>query len=80
MVTKRARHRGSRQKVSRGPSAGTAVIWPKGARALIGISGPTLWRWERDGKLPPRDVVVAGRAIGWRPETLDAALRSPAAS
>ncbi len=80
MKTKRARHKGSGRKVRRGPSAGTLVIWPKGVRERIGISAPTLWRWERDGKLPARDVFVDGKAIGWKPETLAAALCAPAAS
>lgn len=29
----------------------------------------TIWRWERDGKLPPHDVVVAGHK-GWRLATI----------
>ncbi len=56
-------------------TAGTACIWPRGLRDRYGISGPTLWRWERSGKLPARDVFVGGRAIGWRPQTIERAER-----
>jgi len=54
------------------PIQGTAVVWPKGVEQRYGISEPTRWRWERDGKLPRRDVSVGGRT-GWKPETLAAA-------
>ena len=39
------------------------------------MSAPTLWRWERAGKLPSRDVFIGGRAVGWRPATIDQAER-----
>ena len=42
---------------------------------LRAFSAPTLWRWERDGKLPDRDVFVGGRAVGWKPETIEFAER-----
>jgi predicted DNA-binding transcriptional regulator AlpA len=59
----------------RSRTAGTVCVWPAGVQARYGISLPTRWRWEKDGKLPPRDVFVGGVAIGWRPETLEAAER-----
>ncbi len=62
-------HRTSRR------SAGTACVWPKGVEQRYGISAPTRWRWERQGLLPPRDVYIGGRAVGWRPETLEVADR-----
>ena len=52
-------------------TSGTAVVWPSGVEQRYGISGPTRWRWERAGKLPPRDVYIGGVAVGWRPATLD---------
>lgn len=57
---------------------GKAVIWPRGVEQRYGISPPTRWRWERAGKLPPRDVFIGGYS-GWRPETLEAAERGEAA-
>lgn len=55
---------------------GTAVVWALGGIcARYGVSKPTAHRWEAAGWLPPRDVFVGNRAIGWRPETLDAADR-----
>ena len=54
---------------------GTRCIWPRGLRDRYGVSAPTLWRWERAGKLPKRDVFLGGRPIGWRPETIERAER-----
>ena len=56
------------------------LVWPSELERRYGISNPTRWRWERDGKLPPRDVKVGGRFVGWRPETLDAAERGTGAA
>jgi predicted DNA-binding transcriptional regulator AlpA len=52
---------------------GTHCVWPAGVCQRYDISIPTRWRWERDGKLPPRDVSIGGIKVGWRPGTLDAA-------
>jgi len=57
----------------RARTAGSGCIWPRGLRDRYGISGPTLWRWERAGKLPRRDVHIGGRAVGWRPDTIERA-------
>jgi len=60
-------------KRSRGaPIRGSAVIWPSGIEERYGISSITRWRWERAGKLPPRDVHIGGRS-GWKPTTIEAA-------
>lgn len=48
------------------------ALWPKCLERRYGISSPTRWRWERDRKLPPRDVNIGGKT-GWRPETIEAA-------
>lgn len=55
------------------PIGGTSVTWPAGLRAQLGISAPTLWRWERNGLVPKRDVFIGGRS-GWKPETIAEAL------
>lgn len=57
----------------RGPTRGTGVVWPQGVQERYGINITTRWRWEHEGRLPPRDVFVGGKAIGWKPSTLDAA-------
>jgi hypothetical protein len=70
------------KKRPRGPKtprlAGTRCVWPSGVQARYGISLQTRWRWEREGKLPPRDVFVDGEPVGWQPETLEAADRGAA--
>jgi hypothetical protein len=60
-------------------TAGTHCVWPSGIEQRYGIKAVTRWRWERDRKLPMRDVFVDGVAVGWRPETLEAAERGSAA-
>jgi hypothetical protein len=56
------------------PIKGTRVVWPAGLRERYGVSGVTIWRWLRDGKLPAPDVHVGGRS-GWSPELLAEAER-----
>jgi predicted DNA-binding transcriptional regulator AlpA len=65
----------SNRKGSRGRTAGTAIIWPGGILDRYGISWTTLWHWEKAGKLPKRDVHVGGRAVGWKPATIERAER-----
>ncbi len=66
-------HRTSKKhRVKRALTVGNAVVWPRGAEERYGISPPTRWRWEKSGRLPPRDVNLGGKT-GWRPETLEAA-------
>lgn len=58
-------------KPKRAPREGSAVVWPKGVEERYGISACTRWRWEREGKLPARDVSIGGKT-GWKPSTLPA--------
>lgn len=55
--------------------AGARCVWPRGVANRFGVTTVTVWRWERSGRLPARDVYLGGRAVGWRPETLEAAER-----
>ena len=55
-----------------------AVIQPSELEQRYDISRPTRWKWEKAGRLPPRDVFIGGRAIGWKPETIESAERGPA--
>ena len=69
-----------RARKKRGPSrallCGTAVVYPAGMRKLLGISEPTLWRWERNGKIPARDHEVGGRGC-WKLATAEAIVGGP---
>jgi hypothetical protein len=62
----------ARRKNRHAPLAGDVVVWPSGCERRYGISAITRWRWEKSGRLPPRDVDIGGKT-GWRPETLAAA-------
>jgi hypothetical protein len=64
-------------KTRRERSVGTGIVWPSGLELRYDISAPTRWRWEKTGKLPPRDVFIGGVAEGWKPETLDRADACP---
>lgn len=46
------------------------VIWRADLQKKLNVSPTTLWRWMRDGKLPPPDVDITLRAKGWRLSTL----------
>ena len=61
------------RKPKRLRESGGRVIYPRGLEVRYGISLSTRWRWEKDRLLPPRDVFIGGKAVGWKPETLDAA-------
>jgi predicted DNA-binding transcriptional regulator AlpA len=50
-----------------------AIIRQKELLHLLGISGVTLWRWQRAGWFPRPDLRVGG-VVGWRPETIRAFL------
>jgi hypothetical protein len=63
------------RRAIRAPASGTAVVWPKGVEQMYDISPPTRWRWEKNGRLPPRDVNLGGKT-GWKPATLAAAERT----
>jgi predicted DNA-binding transcriptional regulator AlpA len=71
----RPSQRGKKKRVS-----GDRVIYPNGVQLRYGVSSPTRWRWEKTRQLPPRDVFRNGVAVGWRPETLEAADRGQVAA
>ena len=47
------------------------IIRPAQAARLLGISIPTLYRWEKAGRLAPR-VILGPNTSGWREEDLAA--------
>ena len=75
LETEAAAANGTRRAQRHVRAIGASCIWPRGLRDRYGVSAPTLWRWERAGKLPKRDVFVGGRPVGWRPETIERAER-----
>jgi predicted DNA-binding transcriptional regulator AlpA len=74
--SKRSRN-SKRRSYSTRPHEGTDVIWLKGLEKRLGITDDTRTRWEKSGKLPPRDAYIGGVAVGWRPATIEAWLRGP---
>ena len=60
----------TKKKLRELPYAKRAVLKPLDVERLFDISDVTRYRWEKKGKLPPRDVVLNGEYIGWRPATL----------
>ncbi len=46
------------------------VLRPNELAAKLGVSRTTLWRWERQGLLPPR-VNVGPNTRGWLAEAID---------
>lgn len=49
------------------------VIYRRELRHRLRVSGETIRKWLRDGKLPAPDVRLSLRATGWRVGTLKAA-------
>jgi predicted DNA-binding transcriptional regulator AlpA len=76
-MAKREHRKSKVRKVKRAPKrpafGGTHLITPRGLEARYGWSPPTRWRAERDRRVPARDVFIGGRAVGWKPSTIEAA-------
>jgi predicted DNA-binding transcriptional regulator AlpA len=54
------------------------VLWPSDVEQRYRISDSTRSRWEKTGKLPPRDVHLGGEAVAWYATTIEGAERRPA--
>lgn len=50
-----------------------SIIWREELTALCGKSGETVRRWLKSGRLPPPDVKLSARTMGWKLSTLRAA-------
>src|SRR5436853_7172201 len=84
MTKKRGGHK---PKLARKPThvvrwrtSGTNVVYPRGVQEMLGIAPQTVWRMEKDQRLPPRDFFVRGVPVGWKPQTLAASFEEPAQS
>lgn len=51
------------------------LLRPRAAARYLGVSPPTVYRWEASGLLPPRIVLGPG-VSGWRLADLNALLES----
>lgn len=50
-------------------------VWPADLQRRLNISLTTRWKWEKSGRLPPRDFFIGGKAVGWHLSTLERAER-----
>lgn len=49
------------------------VIWRRDLLTLIGVTGSTVTRWMKAGKLPKPDIFFTRKRYGWRLSTLESA-------
>ncbi|MCC7200707.1 MAG: transcriptional regulator [Gammaproteobacteria bacterium] len=53
------------------PENAERVLWRRNLAARYDVCRETVWRWEKDGKIPAPDVRIGNRR-GWRLETIRA--------
>ena len=46
------------------------VIWRQDLQKQMGVTGETIRRWLNEKKLPPPDVAMSRKTLGWRVSTL----------
>ena len=46
------------------------VLFPKDLTTRYRVCRATVFNWEREGRLPPRDVYNGKHPVGWMPQTL----------
>lgn len=49
------------------------VIWRIDFQSMMQVSGETVRRWMKAGKLPAPDVALSRKTLGWRVSTLRSA-------
>ena len=49
------------------------IIYRQDLYKMLGVTSETLRRWVKENKLPPADVSITQRTLGWRLSTLQAA-------
>ncbi|SDH42164.1 MULTISPECIES: AlpA family transcriptional regulator [unclassified Duganella] len=49
------------------------IIYRQDLYKMLGITSETLRRYLRDKKIPPADIAITQRTVGWRLSTLHAA-------
>lgn len=53
-------------------TANGCILRPEAAAAFLGISRPSLYRWERDNPDFPRRIKLGERVSGWKRADLEA--------
>lgn len=48
-----------------------SILFPKDLPRLFNVCRATVFNWEREKRLPPRDVFNNERPVGWLPRTLE---------
>ena len=51
-----------------------SIYWPRDIQCKYNVCAETRWRWEKIGRLPPRDCYLNGKPVGWKRDTIDAAM------
>lgn len=46
------------------------IIRPVELQDILGVTASTIWRMERDGRLPAR-IKISKRAVGWRESDIE---------
>jgi predicted DNA-binding transcriptional regulator AlpA len=54
-------------------SEGDRIIYRQDLYRMLGVTSETLRRYLRDNKIPPADIAITQRTVGWRLSTLRAA-------
>lgn len=49
------------------------VIWRPDMNAEFGVGTEAIRRWIKSGKLPPPDIAISRKTMGWRLSSLRAA-------
>ncbi len=52
---------------------GDRVIWRPELQKMMGVTSNTVRCWMKAGRLPPPDVAMSRKTLGWRISTLRAA-------
>ena len=49
------------------------VIWRQDMTTTFGVGSEAIRRWIKSGKLPPPDICISRKTMGWRLSSLHAA-------
>lgn len=52
---------------------GDRIIYRQDLYKMLGVTSETLRRYLRDKRIPPADIAITQRTVGWRLSTLQAA-------